>query len=63
MAHFGGEGKPEGVIPRISQETLAGMIGTTRSRVSFFMSRFKKMGMIHYNGGLHISLLNIVLHD
>ncbi len=65
MAHFGKEGKPEVVIPKISQETLAEMIGTTRSRVSFFMSRFKKMGLIHYESGLHVhsSLLNIVLHD
>jgi CRP/FNR family transcriptional regulator, cyclic AMP receptor protein len=65
MAHFGKEGKPEQVIPKISQETLAEMIGTTRSRVSFFMNRFKKMGLIHYNSGLHVhsSLLNIVLHD
>ena len=65
MAHFGKEGKPEEVIPKISQETLAEMIGTTRSRVSFFMNRFKKMGLIHYDSGLHVhsSLLNIVLHD
>jgi CRP-like cAMP-binding protein len=65
MAHFGKEGKQEQVIPKISQEALAGMIGTTRSRVSFFMNRFKKMGLIHSNSGLHIhsSLLNIVLHD
>ena len=65
MAHFGKEGKPEQVIPKISQETLAEMIGTTRSRVSFFMNRVKKMGWIHYNSGLHVhgSLLNIVLHD
>ena len=65
MAHFGKEGKPEQVIPKISQETLAEMIGTTRSRVSFFMNRFKKMGLIHYDSGLHVhtSLLNIVLHD
>ncbi|HEY6261153.1 MAG TPA: Crp/Fnr family transcriptional regulator [Nitrospiraceae bacterium] len=65
MAQFGKEGKPEGVIPKISQETLAEMIGTTRSRVSFFMNRFKKMGLIHYDGGLHVhsSLLTIVLHD
>jgi len=65
MAQFGKEGKPEVVIPKISQETLAEMIGTTRSRVSFFMNRFKKMGLIHYDGGLHVhsSLLNIVLHD
>src|SRR5207248_9781139 len=63
LAHFGKEGVPETVVPKISQETLAGMIGTTRSRVSFFMNRFKKLGFIHYNGGLqvHSSLLNIVL--
>jgi CRP/FNR family cyclic AMP-dependent transcriptional regulator len=65
LAHFGKEGKPESVIPKISQETLAEMIGTTRSRVSFFMNRFRKLGFIHYNGGLqvHSSLLNVVLHD
>ena len=65
MAHFGKEGKPEVVIPKISQETLAEMIGTTRSRVSFFMTRFKKMGLIHYDSGLHVhsSLLNVILHD
>ena len=65
LAHFGKEGKPETVVPKISQELLAEMIGTTRSRVSFFMNRFRKMGFIHYNGGLqiHSSLLNIVLHD
>jgi len=65
MAHFGKEGKPEVVIPKISQETLAEMIGTTRSRVSFFMAKFKKMGLIHYDSGLHVhsSLFSIVLHD
>src|SRR6058998_1796918 len=65
LAHFGKEGVPETVIPKISQETLAEMVGTTRSRVSFFMNRFRKLGFIHYNGGLqvHSSLLNIVLHD
>jgi CRP-like cAMP-binding protein len=65
LAHFGKEGKQENVIPKISQEALAEMIGTTRSRVSFFMNRFRKMGFIHYNGGLqvHSSLLNVVLHD
>ena len=64
MAHFGKEGKPEPVIAKISQETLAEMIGTTRSRVSFFMNKFRKLGFIDYNGGLrvHSSLLNIVLH-
>jgi len=66
LAHFGKEGVPETVVPRISQETLAEMVGTTRSRVSFFMNRFRKLGFIHYNGGglqVHSSLLNIVLHD
>jgi len=65
LAHFGKEGKPEAVVPKISQEILAEMVGTTRSRVSFFMNRFRKLGFIHYNGGLevHSSLLNVVLHD
>ena len=65
MAHFGKEGTPELVVPKISQDTLAEMIGTTRSRVSFFMNKFRKLGFIEYNGGLHVhsSLLNIVLHD
>jgi CRP-like cAMP-binding protein len=65
LANFGKEGKPEPAIAKISQETLAEMIGTTRSRVSFFMNKFRKMGFIEYNGELHIhsSLLNIVLHD
>ena len=65
LANFGKEGKPELVIPKISQETLAGIVGTTRSRVSFFMNRFRKLGFIEYNGELkiHSSLLNIVLHD
>jgi CRP/FNR family cyclic AMP-dependent transcriptional regulator len=65
LANFGKEGKPEPVLAKISQETLAEMIGTTRSRVSFFMNKFRKMGFIEYNGGLHVhsSLLNIVLHD
>ena len=65
LAHFGKDGVPENVVPKISQETLAEMVGTTRSRVSFFMNRFRKLGFIHYNGGLqvHSSLLNIVLHD
>ncbi len=66
LAHFGKEGVPETVIPKISQETLADMIGTTRSRVSFFMNRFRKLGFVDYGeGGLqvHSSLLNIVLHD
>jgi CRP/FNR family transcriptional regulator, cyclic AMP receptor protein len=65
LARFGKEGTPETVVPKISQEMLAEMIGTTRSRVSFFMNRFRKLGFIHYNGGLqvHSSLLNVVLHD
>jgi CRP/FNR family cyclic AMP-dependent transcriptional regulator len=65
LAQFGKDGAPEKVIPKISQESLAAMIGTTRSRVSFFMNRFRKMGFIQYNGGLsvHSSLLNIILHD
>ena len=65
LAHFGKDGIPETVVPKISQETLAEMVGTTRSRVSFFMNRFRKLGFIHYNGGLqvHSSLLNVVLHD
>ena len=65
LAHFGKEGRQEPVIPKISQETLAGMIGTTRSRVSHFMNKFRKLGFIDYNGGMlvHSSLLNIVLHD
>ena len=65
LAHFGKEGKPEPVIAKVSQETLAEMIGTTRSRVNFFMNKFRKLGFLEYNGGLHVhsSLLNIVLHD
>jgi CRP/FNR family cyclic AMP-dependent transcriptional regulator len=65
LARFGKEGLPEKVVPQISQEILAEMIGTTRSRVSFFMNRFRKLGFINYNGGLevHSSLLNVVLHD
>lgn len=69
LAHFGKEGVPETVVPKISQETLADMVGTTRSRVSFFMNRFRKLGFINYangvEGGLqvHSSLLNVVLHD
>jgi CRP/FNR family transcriptional regulator, cyclic AMP receptor protein len=65
MANFDKEGKPEPVIAKISQETLAEMIGTTRSRVSFFMNKFRKLGFIDYNGGIevHSSLLNVVLHD
>src|ERR1700737_4460271 len=65
LANFGKEGNPQPMIAKISQETLAEMIGTTRSRVSFFMNKFRKLGFIHYNGGIqvHSSLLNIVLHD
>ena len=65
LANFGKEGKPEPVISQISQETLADMIGTTRSRVNFFMNKFRKLGFIDYNGGLEVnsSLLNVVLHD
>jgi CRP-like cAMP-binding protein len=69
LAHFGKEAVPETVIPKISQETLAEMVGTTRSRVSFFMNRFRKLGFIDYAGGIegglqvHGSLLNVVLHD
>ena len=65
MAEFGKPGEPEQYIPKISQETLAEMIGTTRSRVSFFMNRFRKLGFIEYDGRIrvHKSLLNVVLHD
>jgi CRP-like cAMP-binding protein len=65
MAEFGEPGKPEPLIPQITQETLAEMVGTTRSRVSFFMNRFRKLGLIEYNGRIqvHRSLLNMVLHD
>ncbi|MGA7321250.1 MAG: Crp/Fnr family transcriptional regulator, partial [Candidatus Sulfotelmatobacter sp.] len=65
LAHFGKEGKPEGAIPKISQETLAEMVGTTRPRVNFFMNKFRKLGFIRNDGGLevHSSLLNVVLND
>ena len=65
MAEFGGAGKPETLLPPVTQETLAAMIGTTRSRVSFFMNRFRKLGYIEYNGRIrvHVSLLNMVLRD
>jgi CRP/FNR family transcriptional regulator, cyclic AMP receptor protein len=65
LAKFGKEGKPERVIPNISQQTLAEMVGTTRPRVNFFMNKFRKMGLIDYNGHLeiHSSLLDVVLHD
>jgi CRP/FNR family transcriptional regulator, cyclic AMP receptor protein len=66
LANFGKDGKPEPMIAKISQETLAEMIGTTRSRVSFFMNKFRRLGFIHYDGGgieVHSSLLNMVLHE
>jgi len=65
MAEFTKDGEPVQFLPKISQETLAEMIGTTRSRVSFFMNRFRKLGLIEYNGRIqvHRSLLNVVLHD
>jgi len=67
LAHFGKEGVPQTVVPKISQETLADMIGTTRSRVSFFMNRFRKLGFVDYSGTsgfqVHSSLLSVVLHD
>ncbi len=65
LANFGKSGKPEPIIPKVSQETLADMIGTTRSRVSHFMNKFRKLGLIEYNGTLevHRSLLNVILHD
>ena len=65
LAQFGKEGEPETVIPKISQETLAGIVGTTRARVNFFMNRFRKLGFIEYNGKIqiHRSLLSVVLHD
>ena len=65
LANFGKDARPEEVIPKISQETLAEMIGTTRSRVSFFLNKFRKLGFIEYNGKMqvHTSLLNVILHD
>jgi CRP/FNR family transcriptional regulator, cyclic AMP receptor protein len=65
LANFGKDGRPEPIIAKVSQETLAEMIGTTRSRVSFFMNKFRKLGLIDYNGSIevHSSLLNVVLHD
>jgi len=65
LARYGKEGAPETMVAKISQETLAELVGTTRSRVNFFMNKFRKLGFIHYNGGLqvHSSLLNVVLHD
>ena len=65
LANFGKEGRPEPVVPKISQETLAEMAGTTRSRISHFMNKFRRLGFVEYNGGLqvHSSLLHVVLHD
>ncbi|MBF0455548.1 MAG: Crp/Fnr family transcriptional regulator [Magnetococcales bacterium] len=65
LANFGKDGKMEAVIPKISQETLAAQVGTTRARVNFFMNKFRKLGLIEYNGGLkvHSALLNIIIHD
>jgi CRP/FNR family cyclic AMP-dependent transcriptional regulator len=65
LAQYGRDSRPETVIPKVSQETLAAMVGTTRSRVSYFMNRFRKLGFIHYNGGLqvHSALLTVVLRD
>jgi CRP-like cAMP-binding protein len=65
LARYGKEDRPQGVLPKVSQEMLAEMVGTTRSRVNFFMNKFKKMGFIKYNGGLQInnSLMSVVLHD
>jgi CRP-like cAMP-binding protein len=65
LTHFGKEGRSEQIIPKISQETLAQMVGTTRERVSHFMNKFRKLGLIEYNGGLrvHSSIINVVLHD
>jgi CRP/FNR family transcriptional regulator, cyclic AMP receptor protein len=65
LARYGKEDKPQKMVPKVSQEMLAEMIGTTRSRVNFFMNKFRKLGFIKYNGGLHIdaSLLSVVLHD
>ena len=65
LARYGKEGKPDTIVAKISQETLAELVGTTRSRVNMFMNKFRKLGFIHYNGGLqvHSSLLNVLLHD
>jgi CRP/FNR family cyclic AMP-dependent transcriptional regulator len=66
LARFGKEGRTKNVVPKISQETLAEMVGTTRARVNFFMNRFRQLGLIDYNSGgleVHSSLLDIVLHD
>jgi CRP-like cAMP-binding protein len=65
LARYGKEDQPQGLLPKVSQETLAEMVGTTRSRVNFFMNKFRQLGFIHYNGGIkvHKSLLSIVLHE
>jgi CRP/FNR family cyclic AMP-dependent transcriptional regulator len=66
LANFGKDSKPEPIIAKISQETLAEMVGTTRSRVSFFMNKFRRLGFVDYNGGgleVHSSLLNVILRD
>jgi CRP/FNR family transcriptional regulator, cyclic AMP receptor protein len=65
LARYGKQDRPQRVLPKVSQETLATMIGTSRSRVNFFMNKFKKLGLIRYNGEIHVndSLLNVVLHD
>jgi CRP/FNR family transcriptional regulator, cyclic AMP receptor protein len=65
LARYGKDDQPQGILPKVSQETLAEMIGTTRSRVNFFMNKFRKLGFIKYNGGVEInnSLLSVVLHD
>jgi CRP/FNR family cyclic AMP-dependent transcriptional regulator len=65
LAQYGKQGQPQKMLPKVSQETLAEMIGTTRSRVNFFMKKFKKLGFLKYNGGIHIdaSLPNVVLHE
>jgi CRP/FNR family cyclic AMP-dependent transcriptional regulator len=65
LANYGKEGKMESIIPRINQEVLAARVGTTRSRISYFLNKFRKLGFIEYNGGLkvHSSLLNVIVHD
>jgi CRP/FNR family transcriptional regulator, cyclic AMP receptor protein len=65
LAHFGKDGKMETVIPKINQEVLASRVGTTRSRINYFLNKFRRLGFIEYNGGLkvHSSLLNVIVHD
>jgi CRP/FNR family cyclic AMP-dependent transcriptional regulator len=65
LARYGKQDQPQKIVPKVSQEMLAEMIGTTRSRVNFFMNKFRKLGFVRYNGGLHInsSLLSVILHD